>query len=268
MEPYRERVLQEMRRRASAAQHFVAPNAYYAGHMRELLRLPRESLTVVPLGIRASLIQDPAPHPQEGPVIIGYLARICPEKGLHLLAEAFRDLCHERRDLDLRLHVAGYLGLENRSFLQVIKSQMESWGLSHRFAHLGELDGEEKRRFLTSIQILALPTTYREAKGIPMLEALAAGVPVVVPEHGSFPELVNATGGGVLVEPGSPNGIKEALERLVDNPELRQDLGSRGQKAIQESFTDSVMARGMAQVYDRVLKEERGAAHGPGQGPG
>ena len=59
-------------------------------------------------------------------------------------------------------------------------------------------------RFLQGLDVLSVPTTYREPKGLYVLEALANGVPVVQPRHGSFPELIEATGGGLLVNPDDP----------------------------------------------------------------
>ena len=71
--------------------------------------------------------------------------------------------------------------------------------LANRFQYDGELSRDAKIKFLQSLDVFCTPTVYRESKGLPALEALANGVPVVLPAHGTFPELIDAVGGGLLV---------------------------------------------------------------------
>ena len=86
-----------------------------------------------------------------------------------------------------------------------------------------------KVRFLHGIDVLSVPTTYREPKGLYVLEALANGVPVVQPRHGSFPELIEATGGGLLVNPDDPHDLARALRQLFDDPGSPRRAGPQGQ---------------------------------------
>jgi glycosyltransferase involved in cell wall biosynthesis len=86
--------------------------------------------------------------------------------------------------------------------------------------------------------VFSVPTVYRETKGVPVIEALARGVPVVQPSHGSFPELVNATGGGLLVHPGDPRALAEAMAELLRDPQRRRQLGEAGREAVRAKFTD------------------------------
>ena len=78
-----------------------------------------------------------------------------------------------------------------------------------------------KSDFLESIHVLSVPTTFREPKGLYVLEALSHGVPVVQPAHGAFPELIEETGGGLLVPPDSPGDLAAALEQLMVNDTRR-----------------------------------------------
>jgi glycosyltransferase involved in cell wall biosynthesis len=80
------------------------------------------------------------------------------------------------------------------------------------------------------------------------LEALAAGVPVVEPRHGAFPEILEATGGGVLCEPDDPASLARELEALLLDAPRRAALGARGQAAVRERFTSAHMARGVERV--------------------
>ena len=105
------------------------------------------------------------------------------------------------------------------------------------------VDRAGKRAFLESLHMLCVPTVYPEAKGLYLLEAMDAGVPVVQPRAGSFPELIEATGGGVLFEPNTPESLADALANLLDHDEDRVAMGRRGQARVRELFTAGVMAR-------------------------
>jgi glycosyltransferase involved in cell wall biosynthesis len=96
-----------------------------------------------------------------------------------------------------------------------------------------------------------VPTTYREPKGLYILEAWANGVPVVQPRHGTFPELIEAAGGGVLVHPDDPADLAQALRRLMDQPDQARDMARRGHEAVRTRFH----AAAMAEETLRVLRK-------------
>ena len=85
-----------------------------------------------------------------------------------------------------------------------------------------------------------------------MIEAMAAGVPVVQPREGAFPEIVDATGGGVLYEPNTAVALAEALETLLRDPVRVRTLGQAGQAAVKEHFTVEGMADKMAAIYEAM----------------
>jgi glycosyltransferase involved in cell wall biosynthesis len=111
---------------------------------------------------------------------------------------------------------------------------------------------------LRGLDVLSVPTVYREPKGLYVLEALANGVPVVQPRHGSFPELVELTGGGLLVEPDDLDGLAAALKRMLDDRRAAAALGQRGQEAVWQRFTADRMAEQTAAVYAGYLSREAG----------
>jgi glycosyltransferase involved in cell wall biosynthesis len=203
---------------------------------------------VVPLGINVDSSEEKEARSADAPITLGYLARICPEKGFHLLVEAFRILSADPKFKGrIRLRVAGWLGERDRAYFEK---------LSGGFEYVGEVDREGKNRFLRSLDILSVPTTYREPKGLFVLEALAHGVPVVQPRHGAFPEMLEATGGGLLVEPNSAEDLARGLAHLIADRELRTELGQRGREAVQQRFTDAVEAENALAVYRHVLSQQ------------
>ncbi len=259
-EPVRSEALDVLAERARDIDLFLAPNGYYADFMASYLRTGSERVRVVPLGLHLEGY-GPSPQPREdGPFVAGYLARIAPEKGLHLLVEAFAAVARTLGPGRARLHVAGYLPPQHRGYLEGLERQLAAAGLRDSYRYAGEVTREEKLRFLQEIDVLSVPTTFREPKGRYVLEALASGVPVVVPRHGSFPEMVAETGGGLLVEPGSSAELTAALLQLARDPRQRERLGSAGREAVVQRFGDEAAARATLIQYERCLTRAREVA--------
>jgi len=168
--------------------------------------------------------------------------------------DAFRILAGEPGGERLRLRVGGYLKELDRPYFEEQRRRVAEWGLADRFEYVGEVDRQGKADFLASLDVFALPTVYKDPKGLSVLEALASGVPAVLPAHGGFPELVDSTGGGVLVEPESPPALAAALRRLIDDPEHRRSLGRRGREGVLARHSDEAMARATAALYERTLR--------------
>jgi len=249
VEPFRSRAHDTLRERAGDVDGFMATSRYYADFMADYLAIPKDRMHRVKLGLNLEGHGDSERESPCPPLVIGYLARICPEKGLHLLVEAFRSLVGQTGREKVRLKIAGYLGSRDRAYLQGILSQLRSWGLEDLVEYVGEVDRRQKIEFLGSIHVLSVPTVYREPKGRFVLEALANGVPVVQPSHGAFPEMIQATGGGVLVDPGSPEALAAALRALLEDPVRRRKLGRAGKAVVHRDYSDAAMAEQVVRLY-------------------
>lgn len=253
-EPYYSTARQLIRQRAAELPAFVAMNRYFADFMAEYLAVPRERIEVIPPGLNleghgTGKVDDCLPKQS---IAIGYLARICPEKGLHQLAEALKVLAYDKDLPAVHVRAAGYMDELDRPYLEMTKLQIVYWGLAKRFQYLGELDRPGKISFLQSLDMLCVPTVYRESKGLYVLEAWANGVPVVLPRHGAFPEMVEDTGGGLLYEPSDPSALARALKYMIQNPDFAADCGHRAQQIVHERYNADIMARRMVELYMKV----------------
>lgn len=252
--PHYEEARALLRERAAEVAGFTALNGYYADFMADYLAVDRAKIHVVPHGLNLDGV-EPRVHEDgpDGPLRVGFLARISPEKGLHLLAEACELLAVHRPDLPIELHAAGYLGPGEREYLIDLRKRIEAGPLAGRFHYRGELDRAGKFDFLRSLDLFSTPTTWAEAKGLPAMEALAAGIPVVLPDHGAFPELLGATEGGVLHAPNDSGALAEALESLMEDAPRRRSHGEAAASAIRERFHADRMAEETLAVYHRLL---------------
>jgi glycosyltransferase involved in cell wall biosynthesis len=252
-EPHRRKAIDLIRAHCGEMDGFIATSAYYADFMAEYLDIPRERIHVIYPGLNLAGHGAPRPVRDGPPFTIGYFARICPEKGLHLLAEAFRLLRQTPGAPPCRLHISGWLGDNHRDYFHNVRKRLEEADLGAYVDHVECPDHASKVRFLQDLDVLSVPTTYREPKGLYVLEALANGVPVVQPRHGSFPELVTKTGGGLLVQPDDPEDLARGLRRMLEDRAHREELGRKGKEAVHQEFNAAVMARQTVDVYRMYL---------------
>ena len=239
---------------------FIAVSDFYAEHMAGLLDLPRDRVRTVPLGIHAG--DDPAPRSDEAmrPFTIGFFARIAPEKGLHLLADAYIRMRGDGRLPPARLEAAGYIAPEHQAYLEGIQSRLTAAGLAAEFRYHGALDREAKMRFLHSLDVASVPSPYAEPKGMSVLEAMACGTPVVQPRHGAFPEMLGRTGGGVLFTPGDVGALADAITALHDDPYHRRALGEQAARGVRREYSVARMAERAIEVYDEAASTAPQAA--------
>jgi len=250
-EPHYTRARELLKQAGSHVDRYVALNEYYADFMSDYLAVERERVAVIPHGVDVE--RFPARNRgDDGPLVIGYLARVDPAKGLHQLVEAFCRLAQDRELVErrpLKLRVAGYLSQRDRPYVEEQRRRIAEAGLEGSFEYVGEVDFAGKVAFLHSLDVMSVPGVYAESKGISILEAMACGVPVVVPEHGTFPEMLEDIGGGLMFEPGNVESLAEPLKRLALDSELRCRLGEGGRQAIAERYTADGMAERTVELY-------------------
>jgi glycosyltransferase involved in cell wall biosynthesis len=129
---------------------------------------------------------------------------------------------------------------------------MKDAGMEHEFRYRGVLDRLHKIDFLRKLNVLCVPSTYDEPKGIFLLEAMSNGVPVVQPRRGAFPEILQKTGGGILVEPDDTASLAQGILSLWKDPALVEELGKRGAQGVREHYSASRMAARALEVYASI----------------
>lgn len=261
----RQQALVEMRRIARHVDAFVVFSRDYRDRMAALFEIPHERMHVLPLGVASpeAFYAEERAARRHGtaslmrPPTLGYLARLCPEKGFHHLVDAFLEIRRRPATARARLVFGGWLGALDRDFFERQMDKIDSAGARDAVTRLDLPDRPSKIELLQQIDVFSVPSEYREPKGLYVLEALAAGVPVVQPEHGAFPELMASTGGGVLVPPGQPMALADAVYQLLLDPERRRRLGLRGRLAVVERHSADAMARASLDLWQRLAFETR-----------
>ena len=261
--PYREQALAMIRQQVGAIDRFVAVSEYCARHMAEYLEIPESCISVVPLGItldgyeRADVVSGFSRTGQDT-FTVGYFARVAPEKGLHVLTDAYVRFRRRIGNARVRLEAAGYMAPACQEYLKDAQRVLESAGLAQEFSYRGAVDRDGKLAFLRGLDVLSVPATYDEPKGMFLLEAMASGVPVVQPRRGGFTEIVERTGGGLLVEPDDPDKLADGLYALWSNREMRATLADRAFEGVRAHYAVAHSVRRLLGVYDSVLTSAGG----------
>jgi glycosyltransferase involved in cell wall biosynthesis len=251
-EPYQSEAKDLIRANLKHIDAFISVSEYYADFMPGYLGIPADKIRVVPLGINLQGYEMRKREPEQ-PFTVGFFARIAPEKGLHVLAEAYRILRQNKRLPNARLEAAGYLAPEHKGYLNDIERDMKQEGLDGEFNYRGALDRDQKIAFLRKLDVLSVPATYDEPKGMFLLEAMACGVAVVQPRRGGFTEILEKTDGGLLVEADNPKSLADGILRLSKDPSLAEKLGQNGFQKVREHYSVAQMADRALEVYEDVL---------------
>ena len=185
---------------------------------------------------------------------------MAPEKGLHLLADAYARLRRRTGRVPIRLRAAGYLARAEQSYLDDVRRFLERQQVGAEFSYEGELDRAGKLAFLGSLDVLSVPATYDEPKGLFLLEAMASGVPVVQPRRGGFTEIVERTGGGLLVERDDADALADGLYAVYSNAEYRAELAGRAYEGVRARYTVAHSAARLIEVYASVITGARTGA--------
>lgn len=238
-EPFKTDCWKELRSRLAEADLLVAPSRFYADLMRRRLDAPDLRIEVMPNGIDLDGYRVSQPH--SSPPVIGYLARMIREKGVHHLVQAFIHLRNRLKHPDARLHIAGAATAADFILIATLKQQLDAAGLSDQVTWSPNISREQKADMLASLTLFSVPAIYQEAFGLYLIEALACGVPVVQPDASSFPEIITASKAGILVPPADPIALATAWFELLQHPENLQIFRENGRHAAGQSYSVEAM---------------------------
>ncbi len=258
-DPFRQQALERISQIGNHVDAFLVHTDFYRDYISDYLKLDRSKFHVTPLGLELDEFEsfrDPTDPKREsvessGDLTIGYLARLAPEKGLHHLVDAFIDLKKRSGFDNVKLRIAGWLGPQNKPYADECFAKLDQAGLADQYRYDGSVERAQKLEFLKSIDVFSVPADFLEPKGLYALEALAAGVPVVAPDHGAFPEMAKQTGGFELFVARDSVSLSASLQTLLSDRETRTRMGRHGQASV---FKDR-NAMSMASQTAAVLRE-------------
>jgi glycosyltransferase involved in cell wall biosynthesis len=213
---------------------------------------------VVPLGVgndEFATLPEPGSfrrrHPEIGDRrIILFFGRINFKKGLDLLARAFGAVARRRQDVHLVI-----AGPDNEGWGGRVRTWLEAEGAEARTTFTGMLLGPERLAVLRDATLFALPS-YSENFGLAVVEAMAAGLPVIISDQVNIWQEVKAGGAGRVV-PCDAAALADQILDLLDRPEVAQQMGRKGRALVQERFQWPQVGRSLAEAYARIIDEQQ-----------
>lgn len=256
-EPYKTKCIDRINEIVKHVDGFIVQSEFFRNYMSEYFSIEPGKIHVTPLGLDVKdfshFLDRDRPAVERSTKTIGYLARLAKEKGLHCLVDAFIKLKSQTGTDHIKLKIAGWLSPENKPYADEQWKRLDENGLTDEYEYLGSIERDAKLEFFNQIDVLSVPTKFQEPKGLYALESLAAGVPVILPAHGAFPELIEQSKGGMLVEPGDTEQLAQQLLELLSDDSRRLELGQQGQQFVHENRNASAMATATSNLIKTFL---------------
>jgi glycosyltransferase involved in cell wall biosynthesis len=250
-EPFRSRAWEMIARESGYVDIFMTPSNYYKELFKGKTRLKCDNVMVVPLGFDPE--KDKVSRPEREPSAIGYFSRINNYNGFDKLVDAFIEM--KKQDLipGLTLNVCGgYTGTDKNFISQQIKKIREQ-KLEKSVKIYPEFQGDKKIEFFHDVDVISVPVRKYDGYGLYLLEANAAGIPVVQPATGAFPEILERTKGGIIYSPDTVSELASSLHKLLKDRELISSLGETGRKMVRQELSLDKMSAGLSEVYKKTI---------------
>lgn len=251
-EAFKEKTWDLLREKAKDVDLFISVSHYFTSFMKEKLNLPDSKITTLHLGV------DPADYTYRNAAEkgrnIGFLSRLCEENGLDILVDAFILLKQMPGNEQSKLMLTGGSTGDDTHFIADQKRKIHQAGLSDHVHFIHDFSAEKRNAFLDQVTLMSVPVKHGEAFGIYLTEAMAAGIPIVQPELGAFPEIVLSSGGGVIYEHNTPIALARTLNALLADKKMLQILSAQARQSIEKTFNIHALSKEMASIYELAVK--------------
>ncbi len=231
----------------------IVPSTVIGQHMVEAFGVPKENLRLIARSVDLKKFGVPrADVPGKSHSVISIVGRITPLKGhtyfLRAMATVIRSLPY------VKIWVIGGVPEKKASYKQELEVLVRQLGLSEQVEFLG--NRQDVPQLLAQTDVLVLSTTTQEAFGRVILEAQAAGVPVVATRVGGVIEIIDDDRTGILVPPKDPDAMAQEVVRLLRDRKLAETIVKAARKKLEERFTLDMMAHKTIGVYEELLRSQ------------
>lgn len=250
-EDHREKMWQLLAEKANDVDAFIAVSDFFAGVMQKRMSIPDDKLHVLHVGVLpdAYTFSKPAAEPQA----IGFVSRMCEENGFEILIDSFILLKKNPAFKNLKLKATGGQTGDDTKFIHKQIDKLKQNNIAADFEIQSDFTPSELNIFFKSITVLSVPVLKGEAFGLYQLEALASGVPLVQPDLGAFPEIIQTTGGGVTYTPNSASALADKLTDVLLNPVMLESMSLKGRKGVEENFDLDKLSKKMLEIYTALI---------------
>jgi len=251
-EPYKSRAWSMIAAESKWVDSFITPSRYYKDLFIDKTEVKGDNIHVVPLGFDPPL--NVTSEVLSRPPAIGYFCRISYHNGFDKLVDAFIQIRKNNIIPGLTLNVCGGYTGDDKTFISSQIKKIKEHGLQKSIRIYPEFSGEKKAEFFNNVDVISVPVRKYDGYGLYILEANSAGVPVVQPSTGAFPEIIGMTGGGIVYSPDNVDELAASLVRMLQNNEMRNTQGITGDLNVRSLLTLENMSEGLSRVYNQTVK--------------
>jgi len=250
VEPYQSKAWKLISQEAVNVDAFITPSNYYKELFISKTGISDKNFHVIPLAIdpgNLTIVQRRNNYPA-----LGFYCRISSQNGFDKLVDAFIELKSGDSLPGLTLHVSGGYTGDDKPFIAEQIKKIKAHGLKSFIRIYPEFQGDSKQEFFSNIDIMSVPVRKHDGYGLYILEANAAGIPVVQPATGAFPEIIEKTMGGITYSPDTISELSANLLKLFKDNNLRARLGVSGRENVIIELSLDKMAEGLSEVYNSL----------------
>jgi len=239
-----------MRQCCSFVDEMIAVSHFYKDKVIKNFSFEASTISVVHNGIVFEKISEKIKSDKAN-FTLGFLSRLCPAKGALELAQVFVQLLKKEFSYDLKLVLAGSFVKGDQVYLDEIKQLLIEHNCINRCQFLLNINEEAKKQFLSKIDVLSVPVQYDDSFGLYALEAWSAGVPVVLPDVGAFPELIELSEGGLLFDANNQESLADCLADLIQDSTKARKMALSGRRSVEELFNNRTMALQVEEIIKK-----------------
>lgn len=251
VEPFRSKAWELIALEAKYIDRFVTPSRYYRDFFLSKTGLDGSNVDIVPLGL------DPEEHKSERsetrPPAVGYFCRVNVQNGFDKIVDAFILLKTRNTIPGLTLNVCGGYTGDDKPFVSEQIKKIKEHGFQKSVRIYPEFQGNKKAEFFSDVDVISVPVRKYDGYGLYLLEANSAGIPVVQPATGAFPEIIAMTGGGITYQPDTVEALAESLAEILNDKNMREALGKAGQAGVRSELSLGKMSEGLKRLYENAV---------------
>jgi len=252
---YQKKIWDVVYQSSSYVDSFISVSQYYKDFVMEKTSLPSDKINVSWVGVPSKNFVSN--KPSFDPPIIGFISRISKSLGFDILLDAFIELKKLVEYKDLRLRVTGGMSSYDKPFIKEQFKKIKKHNLSSFIEWEADLFKTDMPAFFKGLTVVSVPAPNGEAFGLFQLQALASGIPLVLPAKGAFSEVIAATKGGVTFESVTVAELSKTLNSLLSNPEKVYSLSTSGLKSIEEKFSIDQSVKRLLNIYSKYDGENK-----------
>ncbi|MEA2003625.1 MAG: glycosyltransferase family 4 protein [archaeon] len=248
---YKKEIESLLRENVKNTDGFIGISEYYSRKASSDLKIPLKKINVIYNGINLEKYR-PVDVKRDKRFIITFLGRMDIKKGGLNLIVAAKHLI-DAGYTNFSVNIVGSIDRRDSEYIAILQNYISLFKLSNVIEIKTDVTLDEKINILNKSDVLVYPTLFPEPFGLVPIEAMACGTPVILPDHGAFPEIIRETKGGLLFRSNDTYDLAKKIIILMESEDKRMELSKDGLEAVRQKFGAKLMADKVLKVYDDML---------------